>query len=221
MPVYRKHKLVHIHIPKNAGTVIERFFFELGDMTWHPESWVGQEYRDGRWYEYQHLSMEELLNFTGVEFHGFRSFAVVRNPYSRLLSEYFWRELIVRDFPDAPVLAFESIKSFIESIPDDISSNWDGLTSESNEAQTNFLIHVRPQQSYIFHKNRERLVNEILRFEQLEKDFARLLRRYGLTTDSINPPNEWCARTHLDRHLLDQVNRIYAKDFELGGYEML
>jgi len=94
MPVYHKHKLIHIHIPKTAGTAIEGFFHRIGDMQWGRESWVGQEKKNGRWYEYQHLSMQELRSLAGSPFPDHASFAVVRDPYTRLVSDYAWREWI-------------------------------------------------------------------------------------------------------------------------------
>lgn len=221
MPVYRNHRLVHIHIPKSGGTAIGSYFAALGDMHWDSECWVGQEYRSGRWYEYQHLTMQELLTFTGAEFEGFHSFAVLRNPYSRLLSDYYWRQSIRNGYPDAPLPAFDSVNDFVESIPDEIDSKWQELISESAKARSNFLIHVRPQSQYILNEKNQQQVHELLRFEQLDVDFAQLLGRYGLKTDTIRPPKEKDIASVFDRVTLDRVNRIYAKDFALGCYQML
>ena len=57
MPIYPKHRLVHIHIPKTGGTAIQKYFHDSGDRQWTPEGGLGQAYRDGRWYEHGHLSM--------------------------------------------------------------------------------------------------------------------------------------------------------------------
>lgn len=56
-------KPVFIHISKNAGTAIQRLFHRIGDMVWGPESWLGRERIDGRWYDYQHLSLQDLALF--------------------------------------------------------------------------------------------------------------------------------------------------------------
>ena len=84
MPVYRNHRVAHIHIPKTAGTAIERQFAELGDMQWDSSSWFGRIRRPDRWYEDQHLTLCELRQLSLGNVRGLHVFAVVRNPYQRL-----------------------------------------------------------------------------------------------------------------------------------------
>ena len=100
MPVYRTNELLHLHVPKTGGTAIERYFDSVDDMVWGLPSWFGQQQRDGRWYEFQHLTLTELRGFVGDEFAGFESFAVVRDPYARLVSEFLWRQTIIEHNPD-------------------------------------------------------------------------------------------------------------------------
>jgi len=213
MPVYHTHELVHIHIPKTAGTPIEEFFHRIGDMQWGPKSWVGQERRDGRWYEFQHLSYQELTSFTGSQYETFRSLAVVRNPYLRLLSDYFWHQA-------PPRQAFESLDAFLRSIPRDMNTRWEEHIAGADQAAANLLIHVRPQYQYVDDIDGSRLVDEILRFETLDRDMARFMKRYDLDGAFIEPPPVRRTEHYFDRAQLNLVNEIYAVDFERFDYAM-
>lgn len=219
MPVYRRSRLIHIHIPKTAGTAIEGFFHSIGDMVWGKESWVGVEHLHQRWYEFQHLSISELLSFTG-EFRNFHSFAVIRNPYSRLVSEFHWRRSSLQS-GNASLLAFESFEDLVWAIPLGIKTQWRDCVNSASEKQTNFLIHVRPQHQYVCTTAGLQVVKELLRFERLKQDFNELLGRYGLYTDRIRTPPETNFAEYFNREILDRVNELYAKDFSLGGYAML
>ena len=112
MPVYNEHGLIHVHIPKTGGTAIEEYFESIGAFKWTSEFWVGQERRNGRWYEYQHLSMRELRSLTGSTFETFDSFAVVRSPYARLVADYIWRRRRQRG-PHGAVRVFDSFDAFL------------------------------------------------------------------------------------------------------------
>ncbi len=218
MPVYKQHELVHIHIPRTGGTAIGAFFNSVGDMPWNRGSWVGQEMLNGRWYEYQHLAIEEFLTLSRNEFSGYRSFAVTRNPYHRLISDFHWRQMIHNNFPQAAVLVFDSFASLVAAIPDDINTNWDDLVQGADQAQANFLIHVRPQVHYIGTMKGAQQVQVLLAFEQLDRDFAALLSPYGISTSRIKPPAARPLEQHYDQAMLDRVARIYSDDFKLGHY---
>ena len=220
MPVYHKHKLIHIHIPKTAGTAIEEYFYGIGDMKWSPESWVGQEKKNGRWYEYQHLSVQELQSLTNSTFEGYTSFAVARNPYSRMVSDYVWRQSIQKRYPDSPTQFFDSFDTFLRAIPKDINTHWDDHIRGTDKKWANFLIHIRPQYQYILGPGGNRLVDEILKFEHLDTGMARLLNRYGLHTNPIRLPPTGDFKEHYTHARLELINEIYAQDFEHYCYEM-
>jgi hypothetical protein len=220
MPVYRETGLIHIHIPKTAGTAIESFFHSIGDMVWGLDSWLGEKYVGERWYEFQHLTISEFFSFTGEEFLHFGSFAVVRNPYSRLISEFLWRRQL-KQRPDSTLIHFDSFDDFIRAIPSDIDSNWQSYLNSADKRESNLWIHLRPQHHYICGEDGKQIVREILQFERLKPEFDRLLDRYGLSTDSIRTPEEKSLERFFDRGLFDQVNEIYARDFELGRYQIL
>jgi hypothetical protein len=219
MPVYHRSRLIHIHIPRTGGSAIERFFHSIGDMEWAKESWIGEGYLHQRWYEYQHLSISELFGLTG-EFRNFHSFAVIRNPYSRLVSEFYWRRSLSEQ-KNASLRPFESLEDLVSAIPLEVDTHWRDCVEGANRAQSNFLIHVRPQHHYVCTSTGFQVVKDLLRFERLNEDFNELLGRYGLHADTIRNRPEKNFGEYFSRETLDLVNLLYARDFSLGGYEML
>ncbi len=215
MPVYYKHKLVHIHIPKTAGTAIERFFHRIGDMVWGPKSWLGQERRDGRWYEYQHLSIQELRRLAGSDFPGFTSFAVVRDPYTRLISDFVWRARIKERYPDSPTQFFDSLDDFLSAIPADINTRWPDHIYGADQKWANFLIHIRPQYQFVFDDDGNRLVDAILRYENLREDLAAFLKPFGLRAENVRSPVMRNASEYFTSKQIERIEEIYAKDFAL------
>ena len=220
MPVYHKHKLVHIHIPKTAGTAIEKYFHDIGDMKWNPESWFGQEKKNSRWYEYQHLSVEELRSLANSTFEGYTSFAVVRNPYSRMVSDYVWRQSIQKRNPHSPTQFFDTFDAFLRAIPKNINTHWADHVRDADKTWANFLIHTRPQYQYILDPARRSLVDEILKFEHLRTEITRLLNRCGLHINPIGLGSTRDIREDYTRAQLDMINEIYAEDFNHFGYVM-
>ncbi|MFC1852293.1 sulfotransferase family 2 domain-containing protein [candidate division CSSED10-310 bacterium] len=219
MPVFYKHKLIHIHIPKTAGTAIETYFHDIGDMKWGPISWVGEATMHGRWYELQHLSLTELRALSNAAFDDYISFAVVRNPYTRLISDYLWRRWF--QYPDSATQFFDSFETFLKAIPKNINTNWLDHMRGADKKWANFLIHIRPQYQYVSDSEGHCLVDEILKFERLHVDLARLLKRYGLSTNWIKSPQIRDLKEYYNRAQLDLVNEIYAKDFTDYSYYRL
>ena len=221
MPIYPEHRLIHIHIPKTGGTAIAESFHALGDLRWTPEFWIGQQQRNGRWYEYQHLTMLELRALAGADFHSRDSFVVVRNPYARLVSDYVWRQGIRRDRPHSATRFFDSFDLFLQAIPEDMGVRWLDHIQRADQAEANFLIHVRPQYQYVYDVDGRLLVDELVRFENFGREINRLLTRYGVSMTARTPPRARDLAPYYNRQLLDRVNEIYARDFECFSYERL
>ncbi|WP_280564786.1 sulfotransferase family 2 domain-containing protein [Chromohalobacter sp. 48-RD10] len=92
MPIFSKENknVLFIHIPKSAGSTIEKIGADLG---WSESFSVrGRSLEEIRFYKasLQHLHAKPLECLLDLE--GFDSvFTIVRNPFSRLKSEYYWQ----------------------------------------------------------------------------------------------------------------------------------
>lgn len=222
MPVYRRHRLVHIHIPKTAGTAVERLFHQLDDLVWGPASWLGEVERDGRWYEYQHLTNREFRALSGSEFDDFARFAIVRDPYQRLISDHLWRRGIKQGNPDAFLTAFDTFDDFVAAIPTDIDEGWDDLIAGAERALANLLIHVRPQ--YHFLQAADGRVDdsiEVVPFEGLPGSLEEVLARWGVENHVLRKTRAHRLEEHFTPETLEIVNERYREDFVQLGYPML
>ncbi|NCG23894.1 MAG: sulfotransferase family 2 domain-containing protein [Actinobacteria bacterium] len=222
MPVYRRHRLVHLHIPKTAGTAVEQLFNQLDDLVWGPESWIGEVQRGGRWYEYQHLTATEFAELTGDEFDGFARFAIVRDPYQRLISDHLWRRAIKQSTPDVFLSAFETFDEFVAAIPPGIDENWNELIVGADRADANLLIHLRPQHHYLRSSdNRPDESIEVVAFEKLPDALDKLFDRWGVENHlggrtPVHPLMDFFTPT-----TLQIVNKLYRQDFVRLGYPIL
>ena len=110
MPVNHSLKLIFIHVPKAAGSTVERF---IKDQTGEPWDLWGKYHNDERHYErypqsgpvvrlnpdrfggkpkqglYHHLVLEDMMNILGHERTArYHKLAIIRNPWDRLVSHY-------------------------------------------------------------------------------------------------------------------------------------
>src|SRR3989338_5883908 len=90
MPIYHKHRLIHVHIPKTGGTSIEKYLgHKFNIKQSYPEFLWGRDQE--KKVIMHHLNCQQILEYVdrGV-FDSYLKFAIVRNPYDRLVSEYCW-----------------------------------------------------------------------------------------------------------------------------------
>ena len=84
MVVIHKKKCIFVHIPKCAGTSMEQFLKDYGN---NEIEYFGVFKNRSL----HHLTAYELLmSLRKKKFSKYYRFSIVRNPYDRLLSEYYW-----------------------------------------------------------------------------------------------------------------------------------
>ncbi|MEO0493052.1 MAG: sulfotransferase family 2 domain-containing protein [Actinomycetota bacterium] len=222
MPVYRRHRLVHVHIPKTAGTAVEALFRELDGPTDNGHEWIGEGHHGGRWFEYQHLTAAELETFTGGELGGHDRFAIVRDPYQRLISDFRWRRMIARHYPDSFVPAFDTFEAFLDAIPAGIDAGWDDHIAGADRSTANLLIHTRPQHHFL--RTGDGALDssiERIAYEELPAAFTDYLEAKGIPNDHVGRPPVHALETHLTPATLQVINERYRRDFEVLGYPMI
>ena len=223
VPVYRNHRVAHIHIPKTAGTAIERQFAELGDMHWDSSSWYGRIRRPDRWYEDQHLTLCELRQLSLGNVRGLNVFAVVRNPYQRLISDYLWRLDLVAAKHATDLTMFESFAAMVAAIPRDLAHNFSRYITVADHGHANLLIHLRPQWHYVCDAvgSPDHEV-EVVQFETMQRDLEPLYLRWGVASRlPRQQPLPWNLAEYYTDESLAVVNAVYDRDFEWFGYERI
>lgn len=161
MPFDPNTNILFIHIPKTGGTSIEQYFDLCHAENFWYDRWDRErdvfvanhrsKYNSPKLaYEPQHYT-PEILKALLEGYDDYFKFTFVRNPYTRLLSEYYWRE----NKNYASPLDFDPVKF------DMWTEVW---LSDMNDS------HKEPQVNYV-----DPSLHFIGRFEQLEADFSKLL----------------------------------------------
>lgn len=180
-----------VHIPKTAGSSLYKLIEE------NPSCNIK--------YENHFTTADELV----------RIFAFVRNPYERVVSMYFY--LIHEDRLKVPLdaayryilLKYASFKEFV------LNMEKDGLLD--------IIIHLRPMWLWVVNENGV-VVPKIFKMEEPEKieDF---LSQNGISgwmdAPRLNTSEHKPYGTYLDEDIIQEINRIFHKDFELFDYDML
>lgn len=129
-------------------------------------------------------------------------FIVVRNPYDRILSEYNCKF-------GGPSVKHKNVQNFnkylINRIRKRCLTRGDHYTEQHLYLDTNCTMHV-------------------LKFENLQKDFNNLMVMYHLPLRlniHANKGDKTFQVTDFSNALINLINRVYAKDFELFHYKKI
>lgn len=220
MPIYHSLQLIHIHVPKTAGTFLTNILFEkcginLEHINMKKPSFdyligplVLSEYQNYIHTEIKHnvqVIYKELQHLTALEiqqyihsstFQRYFKFAFVRNPYERLYSDYKWHNIHIQSKP-----TFEE---------------W--VMNIGSEKYNYHFIHLKPQSDFLFDENGNCLVTVIYKLEEFQKsEFPRNIDLELLDLKKFQTENNMDKYT---QKMLNKVNSLYKKDFELLEYKM-
>lgn len=200
MPIFEKQgqRIAFIHIPKAAGSSIERYFTDLG--------WVMSFYlpctdpNDPADHHLTYSVLRERIH----DLDEIPSFCVVRNPYHRIVSEWRWHRTVMR--------------TTMVSFPDFVRR----MSVSLQTSQTYWDNHWRPQSDFL-----DDAIDTVIRLENLDTEFAAFLQKQGLDP-SIKLPRTNRTKHRFRRTLqpkttpetIERIRKIYAVDFECLGYSM-
>ena len=153
----------------------------------------------------RHLQAHHILAEAGEEvFRGYFKFAIVRNPWDKVISQ--WRYLSqrpgLRDYLGVPPDA--TLAQYLDSI----------ATSDH--------VQVMPQADFVCDGDGQLMVDRLGRFETLETDARAIFTRIGLSEARLPhvTRSERAAdyRTYCDAGTRGRVAETYARDIALFGY---
>jgi chondroitin 4-sulfotransferase 11 len=220
MPLNKEHKILFLHVPKTGGTTIESLLCmteleNLCSYRWNVEQFdfiekhkhLSTSYKIH--YEPQHYTIDTIKALV-PDYQSYFKFVFVRNPYTRILSEYFWSTGL-------------KIKEYSEFNPNEFH-NWCSLFLGTID-----LSHKEPQVKYFDHT-----INFIGKYEKFSRDFHLLKSKLALFSKEyiklkdIEIPQ--LNQTNLDKELLVKsilpetkklIYSIYQSDFRMFGYDSL
>ena len=218
MPIDRARKLLFVHIPKTAGTSVEELLGLRGP--WQKENintcfgliqslpLLKEGFRSNF---LQHLTLAELSRLLGSDLQGCTPFAVVRDPWTRLISSFRRKD------PDLCNLIYSSCGR---------DANEFDLAAYIELASCLDHAHLRPQYRFLTFSGSDRIDPRIHIFRQeqlvdLEEWLAQQLgHSVVLPKSNVSvPQTPWSdLNAHQEDMLRERVRVLYAEDYAAFGY---
>lgn len=173
---------------------------------------------------FRHATALELVDYFGeAEFKKRFTFAFVRNPWSRAVSEYNFRVKSNQNNMGINKIPFESWleKIYIERDPYYLA----GLMKrdKNNKSGTKYEPKMfQPQSSWICDGSGNLLVNFVGKFEYITTDFEQICQEIGV---KVNLPHLNSTQSqswkdyYKDTKSVDIISSAFAEDIERFGYE--
>ncbi len=186
--INQKHNFIFVHIPKTSGRSTERYLLNFNSI---------------REIQPHHPITDYIKRVKN--FHSMFKFSFVRNPYERLLSEYFYAKRMGGcecEFEDFKI-EYNTFKKFVMS---------DALE------KCCYKHHNTPQ----IEMANPKYMNFIGRFENLQEDFDTICDKIGIPKNKlphINNTNHKHYTEYYDDETREIVAEKYARDIEYFGYK--
>jgi hypothetical protein len=183
------NRAIFIHIPKTAGSSVARALF--GDAGHVP------------YFEYERVNPRK--------FNRFFKFAIVRNPWDRLVSTYFFLKSggtneMDRRFAAENLAGYDSFAAFVE-----------GWLNEQNAWS---WVHFKPQHYFICDADLCVRMDFVGRMENIATDFRYICRRLDVSAQLTwsNRGDHEPYRHYYTDALRERVAAVYADDIAIFGY---
>ena len=185
---------IFIHIPKTGGSSIEKALGLLKHGSGYGQDKNKKAMQHYTWLDYK-KKFDRVFDIS-------YKFAVCRNPYDRVVSDYYW-------FPGIGHKGNQSIDDFI--------THCECVVAQELYDATIYHDHFIPQYKYIFDDNDKLMVNKLFKYENFEEVEDYLKTNYDVKEmPKVNVCKE--EKLTLSNAQKERIYNIYKKDFELLGY---
>jgi hypothetical protein len=200
MVICHNKKCIYIHIPKTAGTSVEQYLRENGknELQYHGV-------RNGR--SMHHFTAFDLKHEVPFIFNKYYKFSIVRNPYDRLLSEYYWTPIIGVGFKSGQTKA-----DFITYVSK--------VVNKKLFFNNIFNDHFIPQYLFIYN-GKKILIDQLFKYEDLDYTINYLKEKLDIHIEfpCLNKSmNSTITKIGWTDRQKERIYKIYQKDFILFNY---
>jgi chondroitin 4-sulfotransferase 11 len=216
MPISHPLQAIFVHIPKTAGTSVEAALGMHGAKTD-----IGIRPYFNQTPDLEHLYGGNLQHMTAARlrivlqddalFQRYFKFAVVRNPWERLVSTCAWSD---QKWVRGSELASAEFDRLVRELYGAF------LTAKSSSRPLVLPAHLEPQVSYVLDEHRRPLLDFTARYESLAADWEHIRTRLGVNAAlpvrmrSHHRP----YREYYDAETRAMVAEIYAEDARAFDY---
>ena len=183
--IIEKYKTIFIHIPKNAGTAIERFFNE--DSRKHV---IGAQVSG------KHDTISMIKQKFPEEYDSYTKFTIIRNPYDRMVSWYFY---LCEKAKQRPMYVPPPFYTWVRN-PMSFFFDTERFLNPQNEWIDNTV--------------------KIVKYENLNKDLSKLFEK-EIILPVVNKSNHSHYLDYYDKGAFAIVNEKYKEDFKKYNYRMI
>jgi len=190
------NNVIFIHIPKAAGMSVVKTLYDQNRS--------------------HHASVTDYINEDEVKYSQTFSFAITRNPYTRLYSAYNYLKSggmnnIDRAWYELYLAKYDSFEAFIVK---------GGLAFAINNNAEHFI----PQYKFVFDERGKLLVNHLGKIENLHGTEAiltdKLQKEIAFSRRNVVSKADVDLGDIYSNKMLEIVNHSYQKDFLLFGYDV-
>jgi len=175
--ISHSHKLLFIHIPKCGGTSVEHLF--LGDDMDNIDP--GQK----------HYTLQQYHDEYGSMIDDYTQFTIVRNPYDRFISHYFYR------VADNTQHGYEPNKSSLTPV--------EFLSTSGRYITTNQL-------SYITLGGHVPDSMNVIRFENIDLEYSQFCKHNNIAHNTLPHYNK-TTHDHYSKYYDDDLKRLVAERY--------
>ena len=217
MRISHRYRFAFLAYPRTASKSVRKVLDPFSDIKGVHPTKVGRKHPFA-----QHMparDAKQVFDRKGWDWFGYRSFCVVRNPYARVVSLFHqYQSMRTRRAPGLALvpklkalvkyrlerpLAFRAYVLGIEQ--------WRGMTM--------------PLHDFIHDDAGNRLVNDVLRFEELADELPRYVHRLGVQIEPEEIPVLGASgiesyREYYDPETRDLVENLYQYEIDRFGYSL-
>ncbi len=217
MPKIDDKKIIFIHIPKTGGSYIDTNILNIDILNITND--IQQKYFVGvnNKIHYSHMTINEISQLIDITKYNY-VFTMVRNPYDRLVSNYFF---------NGYVLISKNFNSFVYDLYDYVINDKDIFLNDTSDIIKKTLhIHYRINQVDFLKKN-NMIYNKIkvFKYEKFKESINTIISDLKLDikydNNKINNSEHENYKSYYNKETADIVYKLYQPDFEYFGYEKM
>ena len=209
--INHQHKFIFIHIPKTGGTSVEMLFDRHNNELFGFEDHNGNRIENNKGIKMlsqdKSLNLKCLQHLTAIE---------IRDKYGEEIWNTYYKFTIIRNPWDLEVSKYTYFKTYRPDICERLD-----ITGQSS-FRDYILKHTSPIQSkYITDESNNIIVNNIIRFENIQHDFDITCNEIGITPMRL-PHELKSIRTHYRDYYNEETKRhvetVYNQDINKFKY---